>query len=238
MRSRPAELWIGAALGANLFLSAIILVARGAGVHGTEAALFATGRVAFLWFWAAYAGGPLTTLFGATFLPLKQRGREFGLAFAAALLVHLALVGWLCWIGAAPPIDVFIRFGPAAAFAILLALFSFGNLHALLGPKGWQLLRVIGMNYILYVFLYDFWQDPLHGGILRLVAYLPFTVMAIAAALLQLAAWGVRLRVQHRYAQLAEAQSPNYHLNSSIKALRYGPSESDLRRAGEGWHSP
>lgn len=83
----------------------------------------------------------MTTLFGAAFPPLKQRGREFGLAFAAALLVHLALVSWLCWIGAAPRIEIFILFGTAAAFALLLALFSLGNLHALLGPKGWQLLR-------------------------------------------------------------------------------------------------
>jgi hypothetical protein len=192
MRSRPAELWIGAALGTSLFLSAIILVVRGADVRGTEVALFATGRVAFLWFWAAYAGGALTTLFGAAFLPLKQRGREFGLAFAAALLVHLALVGWLCWNWRTPPIDVFIRFGTAAAFTLLLALFSFGNLHAVLGPKGWQLLRIIGMNYILYAFLYDFMQNPLHGGVRRLVLYLPFAVMAIVAPLLRLAAWGIQ----------------------------------------------
>jgi len=212
MRSRPAKWWVGAAFAANLFLAATILVARGADADSTKAALFATGRGAFLWFWAAYAGGASTTLFGAAFLPLKQRGREFGLAFAAALLVHLALVSWLCWIGAAPPLVVFIRFGTAAVFTMLLALFSLGNLHALLGPKGWQLLRTIGMNYILYLFLYDFWQDPLYGGIWRLVEYLPFTVMAIAAGLLQLAAWGVRLRL-------------------------HGASESDLRRADERWHS-
>jgi hypothetical protein len=218
MRSRSAKWWVGAAFAANLFLAAIMLVARGADVHGTDAALFATGRVAFLWFWAAYAGGALTTLFGATFLPLKQRGRELGLAFAAALFVHLALVSWRCWIGAVPSLDVFIRFGTAAAFTLLLALFSLENLHALLGPKGWQLLRTIGMNYILYVFLYDFKLNPLHGGIRRLVEYLPFFLMAIAAALLQVAAWGARLR--HRYAQLAEGQSPNHHLNPSIRALR------------------
>lgn len=187
---RLAKSWIGLAFAANLFLAAIILVVRGADAHGTNAALFATGRVAFLWFWAAYAGGPLTTLFGATFLPLKQRGREFGLAFAAALIVHLALVSWRCWIGAVPTLAVFIRFGTAAAFTILLAILSFGNLHALLGPKSWQLLRTVGMNYILYVFLVDF-QNPLHRGI---ILYLPFTVMATAAALLQLVAWGVQLR--------------------------------------------
>jgi hypothetical protein len=163
MRSRPAKWWVSAAFAANVLLAATILVARGADVHGTRAALFATGRVAFLWFWPAYAGAALTTLFGAALLPLKQRGREFGLAFAAALLVHLALVGWLCWIGAAPPIDIFIRFGTAAVLAVL-ALFSLGTLHALLGPKGWQLLRTIGMNYILYVFLFDFWENPLDGG--------------------------------------------------------------------------
>ena len=101
MRSRPAA-WMGAAFAANLFLAAIILVARGTGVHGIETALRATARVSFLWFWVAYAGGALATLFGAAFLPLRQHGREFGLAFAAALLVHLILVGWLCWIGAAP----------------------------------------------------------------------------------------------------------------------------------------
>jgi len=236
MRSRPAKWWVGAACAANLLLAAIILVARGTDVDGTNAALFATGRVAFLWFWAAYAGGALTTLLGATFLPLKQRGREFGLAFAAALLVHLALVSWRCWIGAVPSVDIFIRFGTAAAFTMLLALFSFGNLHTLLGPKGWQLLRTIGMNYILYAFLSDFAQNPLNGGIWRLVAYLPFTVMAIAAALLQLTAWGVWLR--HRYAPLVEGQSPSPSPYSSISALRYGASESDLRRAGEGWHFP
>ena len=207
MRSRPAELWIGAALGASLFLSAIILVARGAGVRGTEVALFATGRVAFLWFWAAYAGGALTTLFGAAFLPLKRRGRELGLAFAAALLVHLALVSWLCWNWRTPPIDVFIRFGTAAAFTFLLALFSFGTLHAVLGPKGWQLLRIIGMNYILYAFLYDFMQNPLHGGVRRLVLYLPFAVMAIVAPLLRLAAWGIQSDfLRTRTGVAAEAQ--------------------------------
>jgi hypothetical protein len=109
-------------------------------------------RLAFLWFWAAYAGGALPILFGAAFLPLKQLGRELGLAFAAALLVHLALVTWLCWIGSAPPIGVFLFFGPVATLTLILALLSFGKLHTTLGPKPWRLLRTIGMNVILYAF--------------------------------------------------------------------------------------
>ena len=193
MRSRPAKWWIVTALGANLFLAAMIFVARGAGVNGTETALAATARVTFLWFWVAYTGGPLTTLFGAAFLPLKQHGRDFGIAFAAALLVHLSLVAWLCWIDAPPKIGVFILFGAAAAFTFLLALFSFGNLHALLGPKWWLLFRTIGMNFILYAFFTDFMKDPLHGGIERVAEYLPFVMMTAAAPLLRLAAW-VRTR--------------------------------------------
>ena len=194
MRSRSAEWWMGTALGANLFLAGVILATSGPDVQGTSKALDATARVAFLWFWAAYTGGALTTLFGATFLPLKQLGRELGLAFAAALLAHLALVGWLCWIGSAPSVNVFVFFGPVAALAFILALLSFGNLHRMLGPTLWRLLRTVGMNVILYAFLRDFMQDPLHGGVRHVVDYLPFTVMAIAAPLLRLAAWGLRLR--------------------------------------------
>ncbi|WP_024516051.1 hypothetical protein [Bradyrhizobium sp. Tv2a-2] len=185
---------MGTALGANLLLAAIILAINGASAHGTSLALDTTGRVAFLWFWAAYAGGALASLFGAAFLPLKKLGRELGLAFAAAFLVHLTLVSWLCWIGSAPPIGIFLFFGPVAALIFILALLSFGNLHRMLGPKLWWQLRTVGMNIILVAFLKDFMQDPLHGGVRHIVEYLPFTAMAIAAFLLRLAAWGLRLR--------------------------------------------
>ena len=183
---------MGAAFVANLCLAGVILLPRGTGVHGTETALAATARLAFFWFWTAYAGGALASLFGPAFLPLKQHGREFGLAFAAALSVHLSLVGWLCLIGAAPGRGVFIFFGIAAAFTFLLAALSFGDLHKLLGAKGWQALRIVGMNFILYAFLKDFTRGPLLGGTKHLVEYLPFTVIAIAAPLLRLADWTLR----------------------------------------------
>jgi len=195
MQSRPAEWWMGAAFVANLCLAGVILAVRGADAHGTETALAATARVAFLWFWTAYAGGALANLFGPAFLPIKQHGREFGLAFAAALLVHLSLVSWLCFIGAPPARGVFIFFGTAAAFTFLLAALSFGDLHKLPGPRGWQVLRIVGMNFILYAFITDFMKDPLHGGTKRVFEYLPFIAMAVLAPLLRLAAWGVRLHL-------------------------------------------
>jgi len=193
MRFESAQWWIGTAFAANLFLAAIILFSRGAGVHGTETALVATARAAFPWFWTAYVGGALTTLFGPAFQPLKRHGREFGLAFAAAILVHILLVGWLCWIGSAPGKNVFILFGTAAAVSFLLAGFSIGNLQAALGQKMWQLLRAIGMNFILYAFLTDFVQIPSQASNLQLIEYLFFAAMAIAAPLLRLAAWGFKI---------------------------------------------
>jgi hypothetical protein len=194
LRPGSAKWWIGTAFGANLLLAAVILAVRGTGVHGTSLALAATARVAFLWFLSAYAGGMLTELFGPAFLPLKMRGRELGLAFAAALLVHLALVGWLCWIGAPPPLSVFVFFGFAAALTYVLAILSFGNLHLSIGWRWWRLVRTIGMNIILYAFFKDFLQHPFGGGIWHLIEYLPFAALTIVAFLLQIAAWTLRIR--------------------------------------------
>jgi hypothetical protein len=196
MRSRPAaDLWMGLAFGAALVLAAVVLAVLGAGERGTNAALAATARLSFLLFWAAYTGSALMALFGATFQPLKLRAREFGLAFASAHLVHIGLVGWLCWIGVVPAVSVFVFFGVALIFTYVLALFSIGNLQQVLGPRWWWLLRTVGMNYIAYAFFVDFLRYPLHG--IKLVEYLPFVILAIVGPFLRLTAWTLRMR--HRW---------------------------------------
>ena len=80
--SGPA-VWMGLAFGAALILTAAVLTVFGAGELGTLLGLQMTARFSFLLFWPAYAGSALWALFGQTFLPLKRRGREFGLAFAS-----------------------------------------------------------------------------------------------------------------------------------------------------------
>ena len=181
MRSRPpAAIWMGSALCAAVCLVAAIFIVCGAGEKGTITALLATARVAFLLFWPAYAGGALVSLFGARFQPLKRRAREFGLAFAAALLVHLGMVAWLCRIGHAPSVQTFVVFGVAAVCVLLLTLFSMPRLHSMLHPKGWWFLRIAGMNYVALAFALDFLKDPLHGGLRHVVLYLPFAVLAVA----------------------------------------------------------
>jgi len=195
MRSRPAvALWMGSAFCAALILAVAVLAFLGTGERGTKAGLAATARLSFLLFWPAYSAGALTALFGALFEPIKRRAREFGLAFSAAHLVHLGLVGWLCWIGAVPAVSTFIFFGVALIFTYLLALFSIGNLQRALGPWAWWFLRVVGMNYIAYAFFVDFMKTPLHGGIKHVAEYLPFVILAIAGPLLRLAAWSLRTR--------------------------------------------
>jgi hypothetical protein len=124
---------------------------------------------------------------------LKQHAREFGLAFSSALFVHLGLVGLLCIIGDAPGARTFIFFGIGAALAFLLALFSFPRAHYLIGPKNWWLLRNVGMNYLAYAFIVDFVNEPLSGGTKRMVEYLPFAVLSLAAPGLRLAAFVKRV---------------------------------------------
>jgi hypothetical protein len=196
MRSRSiAAVWIGSAFCAALALTGLVLAALGPGEHGTYVALQVTARLSFLLFWPAYAGGALTALLGPVFQPLKQRAREFGLAFASAHLVHIGLVGWLSYIGAAPSFQTFIFFGIAVLWTYLLALFSVSRLQQALGSKGWWLLRTVGLNYIAYAFAVDFLRYPLLSSVNHLIGYLPFAILSVGGPMLCLAAFVQRALV-------------------------------------------
>jgi DMSO/TMAO reductase YedYZ heme-binding membrane subunit len=180
---------MGASFCAALGVTAAVLLTFGAGKRGTDVGLQLTARLSFLFFWPAYTASALTTLFGPRFRPLKQRSREFGLAFASSQTVHVGLVAWLCWIGLAPTRGVFILFGIAAFWMYLLALASFGRVQRMLGRKGWWLVRAVGLNYILYAFAIDFFSKPLLGDAKQIIGYLPFAVLVVAGPLLRLAAF-------------------------------------------------
>lgn len=191
--------WICSALCAALVVAAGVLVVLGIEDRGVHAAVAATARLGFVFFWPAYVGSALVTLFGAAFQPLKQHVRQFGLAFASVLFVHLGLVACLCLIGATPTVLTFVFFGVGAAFAYLLALFSFDAPRRRLDPVYWRLLSKIGMNYIALAFFVDFFKQPLSGGIKRVIEYLPFTVFAAAGPGLRLAALALtRLNATHK----------------------------------------
>lgn len=190
-RESSIILCMGVAFGVALAMAATVLAINGT-KGGLVPALRLTARWSFLLFWVAYCGGATAVLFGPAFKPLAARGREFGLSYAAAQLIHLGLVVWLFQISARPPLSgrPFVFFSLGMVWTYLLALFSFGGLSKLLGARGWPGLRIVAMNYILFAFAWDFvppgFREIGHYGVW--LQYAPFAAMCIAAPLLVLAA--------------------------------------------------
>ena len=198
-----------AAFAAALLVAAAVLTLKGTDSHAIVIALRVTARWSFLLFWIAYAGRALTTMFGPRLAPLA-RGRDFGLAYGAAQLIHISLVIWLFRISPTPPLSgrLFWFFVIAIIWTYLLMLFSFRRLVEFLGPRGRRLLRLVGMNYILLAFARDFVPPMLHPTQVPyswslMVKYLPFAAMCIVAPLLVLAANG-----RHRAPKLIPASAP------------------------------
>jgi hypothetical protein len=197
--SRGDCLWMGLASSVALALGACVLAVTGTDEKSIGTALRVTARWSFLLFWLAYTGGALAVLFRLTFL--ARRGREFGLAFAAAHLVHVGLVVWLYRItGHLPlPLPLFIFFGMGLLWIYLLAALSFGRLSRALGRGPWRVLRIAGMNYILLAFANDFVLSVVHSGTAHrgftwLAEYVPFAAMCVAAPVLSFAATALRHR--------------------------------------------
>src|SRR6201986_1034696 len=88
--------WIGIALAVALAATCLVLVFAGTDQKSIRLALEVTARWSFLLFWLAYAGNALAQITG--WARLGGRGREAGLSFAAAHLVHIGLVVWLSMI--------------------------------------------------------------------------------------------------------------------------------------------
>jgi hypothetical protein len=189
LRMTGAPPWMAAAFAVSLFLAAIVLAVFGAGESGSALALRVTARWCFLLFWPAYAGGALAKLGGTRFAILARHGREFGLAFAAALSVHVGLVLRLMDVAANQrTLMLFFWVGVACTYA--LALFSLPRLRDWLGPRLWRASMEIALNYIALVFADDFIVEPLRasGADKYPLSYLPFVIMLGGAVALRLAA--------------------------------------------------
>ena len=90
-----------------------------------------------------------------------MHSRDFGLAFAAAHLVHVGLEAWLYQIAEHPPgAHTLEFFGVAVFFTYLLALLSFRRFAAWLTPRAVSVIRTVGVEYIALAFLADFVGPP------------------------------------------------------------------------------
>jgi hypothetical protein len=188
-REAGAGLWMGAAFCAALFLAVAVLAALGPGERGTAIALRASGRLSFLLFWPAYAGGAMAALFGSRFGILARRRRDFGLAFAAAQLPHLALVVWIGWISHQSVVEAAMPFfAVGIIWTYVLALSSIERVYNLFSPNLWRVLRNVGLEYIALAFFVDFVLLPIHHGDRRPIEYVPFAIPLVAGPLLRIAA--------------------------------------------------
>ena len=191
MAKSNVMLWMGAAFCGALAVAVTVLGLNGPDNKSVRLALELTARWSFLLFFLAYTGNALAALFGWT--ALGGHAREFGLSFAAAHLVHVALVIWLGVIMGKVPLSggLLLFFLVGLFFTYLLALLSFGGVKAL--GRFWPSLRFIAMNYILIAFARDFIlpvinPKPTQYNAAHFIAYAPFAALSIAAPLLVLAA--------------------------------------------------
>lgn len=184
-----AAKWMPAAFAIAAVLAGISFALRGSSEEGTVLALRLTARWSFLWFWVASTAGAWAALLGPRLRPVAARAREFGLAYAAAHLVHVGLVVWLYRISAHPPGTRTLEFfGVAVFFTYLMALLSFPR------PAAWVPLRVssairrIGVEYITLAFLVDFAGPPFTVTVRYAVSYAPFLALILLGYAVRLAA--------------------------------------------------
>ncbi len=192
-RRDPAWVWMIGAFAGGLALAAVVLAGYGTDPDGLKAALHLTARWAFLFFWPSYVGGSLAILFGPAFAGLARQARALGLAFAAALMVHIGLVIWLgVVIEQIPlPVGLFWFFLIGLFFTWLLALLSFGIGTRKLG-RLFRPLLFLGTTYILIAFGRDFVLgalDPKTQQWLYAAEYVPFALLTLIAIPLRIAAF-------------------------------------------------
>jgi hypothetical protein len=192
-RHDPAWLWMIGALGGALTLAVAVLAHYGTGPDGIGEGVRFTARWSFLFFWLSYVGRAMAILFGPGLAGLARRARAFGLAFAAALQVHIGLVVWLGVVIGEIPLQggLLWFFLVALFFTYLLALLSFGIGMRELG-RLWRPVLFVATTYILIAFGRDFLLGALAlktPDWLYAAEYVPFALLSLVAIPLRLAAF-------------------------------------------------
>ena len=203
----PITAWMGAAFLIALALALIVLAIFGAGGQGIEQALRITGRWSFLLFWLAYVGGAMAKLWKLQLGGLVHCGRELGLAFASAQLVHVGLVLWLLHITTGP-VGSMLFFWIGVLCTYLLSLFSLPRFRDALGLRFWWAFRLFALEYIALVFADDFILIPLQATGFRSypVSYVPFAILLVGGA-------GIRLTTFIRHGIAPRMQGNGENLN-------------------------
>jgi hypothetical protein len=197
MKSAPRTVFwtVGALVGALILATAAIIV-KGPTLSGVGIGLRLTARFSYIFFWLAYVGGALTTLFGPVFDVVGRRARELGLAFASAQLVHIGLVTWLAWLSQPEPLTEAVMpfFAVAVVWTYLLAFFSTKYACRTVGSQTLNILRALGSEYIALTFFTDFVLLPKYPVKFVVFLYIPFWVLLLFGPLLRIASAAKRFR--------------------------------------------
>lgn len=185
---------MAAAFCASLAVTVAVLGVAGAGERGTSIALQLTGRLSFLLFWPAYAGAAAAVLFAPRFAFLARHGRDFGLAYAAAQLVHIGLVAHIISLSKGPFTagSLMPFFAVGVVWTYLLAASSVKRVARLFNPSVLQALRNIGLEYLMVVFFVDLMQTPIFENVKHPLEYWPFAILLVAGVVLRVAALAQR----------------------------------------------
>jgi hypothetical protein len=163
----------------------VVLAIFGRHEGGVSLATRSVARIAFVFFWFIYAARSLAALFGLK-IAARYR-RQLGLAFAGALLVHLALVAWLFRVSARQPISdlwiVYFVLGALGTFALTLG--SWQRLHALWESRLWRVFSVVVIEYVAFLFFRDFVLLPLQFRVAHPAEYSPFALLIILGVMLR-----------------------------------------------------
>jgi sulfoxide reductase heme-binding subunit YedZ len=146
----------------------------------------ATVRIAFILYLVVFVARPLQQLLRSDWTATLLRNRRLvGVAFAAAMTVHLGLIFYR--FGSHPDLDVpppnFVGYGAYAVFYLML-ITSFDRPKRLIGPRAWKFLHRTGLVWAAIVFVapqsLDDLKDPGH------LAYLAPFLLALS---IRITAW-------------------------------------------------
>ena len=204
-RRSNSWVWVAAAVAASVVV-AIAKIARAGDLdHGLPSAVGAVARVAFIPFWLSYTGGAWAALGFKRFAVVRDHARELGLAFAAAIGVHVGLICWQSLRGDPPGPTVVVIFGAAAALTLLLSVASLPALYKRLPRVALGRFRTCATTYIALVYLLDFAIRPQPAILHYWIAYAAFAALDVLGLAARALAWLLGVLARKRARALSDA---------------------------------
>jgi hypothetical protein len=178
-----------AAVAASVVVAAMKLAGASDLDHGLPSAVSAVARVAFVPFWLSYTGGAWVALGFRRFVVVRDHARELGLAFAAAIAIHICLILWQTLRGDPPALMTAVIFGVAALLTLILTVISFRSFADRLPRVALARFRAYATTYVALVYLLDFAHRPQPDGLHYWVAYGSFAALDVVGLTVRVLAW-------------------------------------------------